>query len=336
MPDLKTHLLFDTSRAEQSRAFITVCLSLYNFEKTVLRAVNSLLAQTFDDFEIIISDDGSTDKTVETLLTFLKTYSGKIRIRLYQATENKGIFFNRLRGMFLGEGELFVLTDGDDFSMPERLEKIAECWQQLHPRPSLLATNAYHWYEDNQKANGECVHAESRFYPPGDPVYGRYLAFSAGFVISRKLFEAFRNSMPETRIIADDPVFARRALLCDGMYFLQTPLFYYGTSRNSASGKGVSGKNWILDRIHRWDLLLQDIAHVRSDHAVPETMRKQIMHERKKMEVDCKGIDCPLYQWPFFWIWMFFLSPSEAVAMLKKRLKLIFRGSVNATWKKIK
>lgn len=309
---------------------------MYNFEKTALRAVDSLLAQTFDNFEIIISDDGSTDKSVEILLTFLKSYSGKIRIRLYQATENKGILFNRLRGMFLGEGELFVLTDGDDFSMPDRLKKITDCWQSLSPSPSILATNAYHWYEDRQKANGACVLAESVFYPPDDPVYGRNLAFSAGFVISRKLFEAFRGSMPQTRIIADDPVFARRALLCDGMYFLQTPLFYYGTSRSSASGKGVSGKDWILDRIHRWDLLLQDIAHIRPDHAVPEAIRKQIMHERGKMEIDAKGIDCGLWIWWYYWLRMILLSPRESVAMLKKRIKLILLGSVNASIKKSK
>ncbi|WP_170265738.1 glycosyltransferase family 2 protein [Thiohalocapsa marina] len=219
--------------------FITVCLSTYRFEGTVVRAIESLLAQTYKDFEIVISDDASPDSTVAAALDYLKVYAGSIRIRLYRSRYNQGIVGNRLTAMSYAEGELFVQTDGDDFSMPQRLEKIAEFWRNLPDKPSILATNALRWYESSGKA-GEPVLADVNvgLFPPGDPVYGKTVVFSAGYVVSRTLYEAFREVVPQSRLIADDPVFARRAALLDGLIFMPEPVFYYGTSTASASGGG--------------------------------------------------------------------------------------------------
>ncbi|KAA6183954.1 hypothetical protein F2Q65_14195 [Thiohalocapsa marina] len=79
--------------------------------------------------------------------------------------------------------------------------------------------------------------------------------------------------------------------------------------------------------------MLRDIAHVMPDHTIPTKWQRQILHERRKMQLDVKAIDCPFLLWVVYWIRMWPLSPKEAVAMLKKRIKLIMRGSVNATWR---
>lgn len=329
--DFKSNLIYSSRESVNKIPFLSVCLCAYCFEKTICRALDSLLNQTYDNFEIIISDDCSPDNTIEVVVEHLKRYTGPIHVSVYRSAQNKGIVLNRLTAMTYARGELFFQTDGDDFSMPYRLEKIVQTWQALPNKPSILATNAIRYFERNEMFGSVVIDNPKSltFYPPGDPVYGHAVAFSAGFVIARKLFEDFKEIIPPKGLIADDPVFARRAALCQGMYFLPDPLFYYGSSVNSASGGGVSGRNWIEDRLKRWDLLLLDIKNVcREDEVF--NISKKIYHERRKMLVDIKAIDCSNYVWPIYFLRMLFLSPRESLAMAKKRIKLILRGSVNS------
>lgn len=219
--------------------FFTVCLSMYRFEKTALRALTTLLEQTFRDFEVVISDDCSPDATVTVLLDFLKKYKGLIRVRLYQAFENGGIVRNRSRGMYYARGRWIVQADGDDFSMPNRLEMIKTFIDSYPRKVSIVSTNAIRWYEESQTA-GEKIFEQTTVedFPPDNPVYGRAPVFSAGFVIRRELFEQFMSVEVPAGLIADDPVFAKRALLADGLVKMPEPCFYYGTSAYSASGGG--------------------------------------------------------------------------------------------------
>lgn len=237
---LESECLFDSySKSAGCAPFFTVCLSMYRFEKTGLRALKTLLEQTFRDYEVVISDDCSPDGTVAVLLDFLQTYDGSVRVRLYRASENDGIVRNRLRGMYYANGEWIVQADGDDFSMPQRLERIKTFIDKYPRNVSIIATNAIRWYEETQSV-GDRIFEETEVedFPPDNPVYGKAPLFSAGFVIQRRLFEQFASVEVPAGLIADDPVFAKRALLVDGLAKMPEPCFYYGTSHRSASGGG--------------------------------------------------------------------------------------------------
>lgn len=99
------------------------------------------------------------------------------------------------------------------------------------------------------------------------------------------------------------------------------------------AGGGVSGKRWIIDRIRRWDLLKADLELLSKTRIIPQEWFKAIAHERSKMEVDAAAIDAPLGIWVLRFLQMLCLSPREASYMVKKRIKLILRGSVNASWR---
>lgn len=334
---LSTELIYDTScnQSETQKTFVTVCSSCYCCEKTIIQALESLLQQTYRDYEIIISDDCSTDCSVSVLLAFLKSYTGNIPIKLFKSIKNQGTLWNRFPCLYFGKGQLFVLADGDDYSFPDRLEKVVECWNKLENKPSIIATNSI-IVRNEIISNEISIPGSDKMFSPGDPVNTPFICYTAGFVLSRQFFDLFKENLPTTRIIADDSVLGRRAILANGMYFMSQPVFYYRYSPSSTSGSGCNGKNWILDRINRWDLLLSDIAYIRPDHTVPPGLKKRILHERKKMEIDAKAIDCRLWIWWYYWLRMILLSPQESVAMLKKRIKLIVRGSVNAPWKRKK
>ena len=99
------------------RPKISVVMSVYNGEKYLREAVESTLNQTLTDFEFIIINDGSTDKTRE----ILEGYNDP-RIRLFN-NANKGLTKSLNEGIQYSKGEYIARMDGDDISLPNRFER---------------------------------------------------------------------------------------------------------------------------------------------------------------------------------------------------------------------
>jgi glycosyltransferase involved in cell wall biosynthesis len=97
---------------------VSVCMPVYNTERYVAEAVESILAQTFGDFEFIIIDDGSTDGSRAILERYAKQDD---RIRLI-SRPNTGIVGARNEALGLARGELIAVMDSDDVALPERFE----------------------------------------------------------------------------------------------------------------------------------------------------------------------------------------------------------------------
>jgi len=97
---------------------ISVVIPLYNKRPYIARALNSVLAQTFQDFEVIVVDDGSTDGGGEMVGGF-----GDPRIRLIRQ-ENRGVSAARNRGIEAARAELVAFLDADDEWMPRHLEAL--------------------------------------------------------------------------------------------------------------------------------------------------------------------------------------------------------------------
>jgi glycosyltransferase involved in cell wall biosynthesis len=95
---------------------VSVIVPTYNRGQYIAQALESVFAQTFRDYEIIVIDDGSTDNTQE----ILKNFEGRIR-SLYQ--ENQGISKTRNRAIKESTGEFIAFLDSDDFWEPIKLEE---------------------------------------------------------------------------------------------------------------------------------------------------------------------------------------------------------------------
>ncbi len=95
---------------------VSVFIPAYNHEKYIGETIQSVLDQTFQDFELIIINDGSTDHTGEEILKFQDD-----RIRYY-SQENRGLTATLNRGIELAQGEYFNFLPSDDVFLPEKLE----------------------------------------------------------------------------------------------------------------------------------------------------------------------------------------------------------------------
>lgn len=96
---------------------VSIIMPVHNADRFLSAAVESMLSQTWTDFEFIIINDASTDKTI----TVLKRYKDK-RIRLLQHCRKIGVAESLNIGLLLAKGEYIARMDGDDVSFPKRLE----------------------------------------------------------------------------------------------------------------------------------------------------------------------------------------------------------------------
>ena len=97
---------------------ISVVIPVYNREKYVQSAVDSILSQTFSDFELLVIDDGSTDGSI----AVVQSYSDP-RIRFVRNNTNLGVSATRDKGIQLARGEYLAFLDSDDCAYPDRLRK---------------------------------------------------------------------------------------------------------------------------------------------------------------------------------------------------------------------
>ena len=139
-------------------------MSVHNGEKYLREAVESILSQTFTDFEFLIIDDGSTDGS----LRIIQSY-GDARIKLAQNASRLGLTRSLNRGIQLATGEYIARMDADDISLPERLERQADFLDQ-HPSCSVVAARVVmineagaevgYWTEDRETTTAREIYEQ--------------------------------------------------------------------------------------------------------------------------------------------------------------------------------
>ncbi len=123
---------------------VSVNMPVYNGEPFLDEAIQSILNQTFSDFELIIIDNASTDKTIEIIHSYKDP-----RIRLIQNSKNMGLVYSRNRGISESKGIYIAVLDADDISYPERLEEQIR-FMDNHPYFGLIGTWTEVFNDDGQ------------------------------------------------------------------------------------------------------------------------------------------------------------------------------------------
>jgi glycosyltransferase involved in cell wall biosynthesis len=114
---------------------VTVLMPAFDASRYLRQAVDSVLAQTFDDFELLAIDDGSGDDTASILAEYV---AQDPRVRLIRNGRNLGLIATLNRGLDRSRGELVARFDADDLCLPQRLERQV-AWMDDHPDIDLGA-----------------------------------------------------------------------------------------------------------------------------------------------------------------------------------------------------
>lgn len=120
---------------------ISVIIPVYNAEKTISETIASVLCQTFSNFEIIVINDGSQDRSLEMIQ---KIKDERLKVFSYK---NDGVCVARNRGIAHAKGDFIAFLDADDLWMPDKLELQLKALQQ-YPEAGVAYSWTYFMYEE--------------------------------------------------------------------------------------------------------------------------------------------------------------------------------------------
>lgn len=218
---------------------ISIIIPFYNAEHSIRECLDSLLKQTFADFEIILVNDGSQDATAEVLQKYLNKDQ---RLR-YFYQENAGPSMARNKGIKEASGQYLAFIDADDWVTPEYLEKLIE--PMLATETDLVCGG---YYEVNPKfPQGLQLHdfSEKRFHQNiNKEEYLANLFQGVSGVLWAKLFkkEIFLNNNiqlhPELRFSEDLIAMLQYSRYITNAYILPDSIYFY----NRLNYGGLSGR----------------------------------------------------------------------------------------------
>jgi glycosyltransferase involved in cell wall biosynthesis len=211
----------------QDLPLVSIVLPVKNGSDYISDAIESLLSQTFSDFELIVIDDGSTDQTAQIVQGF-----SDARIRLI-SQENQGVSKASNRGFMMARGKYITRHDHDDLSLPERLEKQVQ-YLEGHSECHFVGTWAQIWEGDQPTSRIHCHPTK-----PGEIAF--FLLFNSPFVHSSCLYrkEVFEDTHGYTsnddRVPPEDYEYFSRISRSHVMANIPEPLVVYREVPNSMS-----------------------------------------------------------------------------------------------------
>ncbi|WP_346689868.1 glycosyltransferase family 2 protein [uncultured Cloacibacillus sp.] len=207
---------------------ISVIVPFYNMEQFLSRCIESILHQTFDDFELILINDGSCDNSV--LIGENYTYDKRVRI-FHQS--NRGVSAARNVGLDNSKGEYVLFVDGDDYLDPNALEILytnMRCGYDLVCGSYRRVTNTCCLYE--RKFNLSCVSSGQLAQLCWDMHFDIILGGACGKLYSNKIIKENDIYFPKTISYSEDSIFniryyqrINKAMLLDSVvynYFYNT------------------------------------------------------------------------------------------------------------------
>lgn len=204
--------------------FFSVVIPLYNKEKHIQRAINSVLAQTHQDFELIIVDDGSTDNSY---LAACEIQDPRIRII---RQENRGVSAARNRGVAEAQYDWVAFLDADDEWLPEFLEKMSDLIREF-PGCGIYGSGCYQ-YDGRVTYNFKTSATTLTFGWRG--IFTDFFAlvvdqfpYNSSSVIVSKALATRSGRFPEDITFREDIDTWVRIILASDAAFLNKPLCIY-------------------------------------------------------------------------------------------------------------
>jgi glycosyltransferase involved in cell wall biosynthesis len=217
---------------------VSIIIPVYNTEQYLSRCIDSILGQSFTDFELLLIDDGSTDGSAKICDAYTEKDS---RIRVLHK-ENGGVSSARNLGLNEAKGDWVSFVDSDDELLPNGLQAMAD---GISDEVSMVMAG-YHEYEDDRltvdtsamKVKGEIIdrnEALVMMYPSGDKIY---MGYSVGKLFNKDLVKLSGITFNEHIAIKEDTLFVVE-YLCQSekpVHFTSSPVYKYMKITTGAMG----------------------------------------------------------------------------------------------------
>ena len=138
---------------EEKHPVVSIVTPVYNVKKFIRETMDCVRAQTFEAWEMLLVEDGSTDGTPEEILRYLEE-TGESRIRLIRQEDNGGAARARNRGVTEARGRFIAYVDADDLWEPEKLERQLRFMEE---KKAAFSFTGYEFADENGKGTGKIV-----------------------------------------------------------------------------------------------------------------------------------------------------------------------------------
>ena len=244
--DADTPLAIQRAATDDRPPQVSVVMPAYNAAPYLVQAIDSILGQTFTDFEFIIVDDGSTDDT----RAIVQSYADP-RIRLVVNAENSGVVRSRTRGVQEARGTYIAHFDADDVSLPTKLAKQVT---YLDANPGVMMTGtATRYLEGSTILPGKTIEATT-------PAFLRWVLHvsnpigHATVMYRATAMRALQVPMLQEFIFAEDFEYWHRMLSLGDVGFINEPLLLYRRHAGAVSAKNQLGMQnntaKVLERVY--------------------------------------------------------------------------------------
>lgn len=206
--------------AEVHPPLVSILIAAYNSERFIKETVDSALAQTWPNFEVIVVDDASTDRTGE----IVKRYANP-RIRYVRHDRNEGIIGSRNDLLRMAKGEFLTWLDSDDIYMPDKIKEEAE-FLVAHPEYAAVYCGMKYFFDGQP---GKFYRHEFTFYS-GDifeKLLDRMFITNTAFMMRRSVVESIGMFSMTTGMVEDWEYFLRMARHGMQFGFLEKDLVEY-------------------------------------------------------------------------------------------------------------
>lgn len=217
---------------------VSIVVLTFNRKNLLSQTIDSILAQTFSDFELLIVDNDSTDGTEE----FVKSLPDK-RIRYFRNANNGIIAVNINFGMEKAQGECIALCDDDDLWLPTKLEKQVAVLER-EKDVALVATNGIHFDENGE--HGLFIGKKRKTpYMNQAEVLVRNMIIQSSVLFRKSAMEEAGgplNPLPEYFSCEEFELWVRM-LSKSKFYMIEEPLVKYRTHGGVYRSRGIKGYN---------------------------------------------------------------------------------------------
>ncbi len=271
---------------------VSIIISFFNAEKFITETLESVFAQTYEDWELLLVDDGSTDNSTKIALDYKERHPDKVFYCEHEGHVNKGLSATRNLGIRSSRGEYIATLDADDIWLPNKLREQVSIMES-HPEIGMVYGNTKAWHSwtgnikdkdlDNYGHDGikrNSIILNTVIYPPTLLIlnlYGYVLGASMSNAMFRKRvieeiggFEEIFTGMHE------DQAFKAKLFLNSPVYVSESCWDFYRVHPESCYNIAVAKGQWLSAELFYLDWLEKYLAK----NGIKDTDLLHALHKR--------------------------------------------------------
>lgn len=182
----------------EKQPLISIIMGIYNCEDTLAEAIDSLLAQTYKNWELIMCDDGSVDQTYDVASQYVKQHPTQMFLLKHEKNQGLNITLNDC--LLAAHGEYIARMDGDDISLPTRFEKEMDAFF-IEPDLAIVSCPMIYFDENGEWGRGK----EKENYPvPAQLVRGTVHCHAAAIIRTDAMCDVGGYSVDDKLLRVED------------------------------------------------------------------------------------------------------------------------------------